>query len=251
MTQSNVSEELLYIRKRARRRLLGAIALVVFALVVLWTVLDNAPPPQFTAGHPVEITSSVSALATNASVVAVVQTGNSAEIASAPGNVSASGSSAVAAVPLSTAVASQSAKEGLHAPAASSSATILPGKLVNYQTPVKVAPVVKPKHASAMVVKPALDPRKILDGVDEKKTASTAKSGRFFLQVGAFADEAKSAQLLAKLKAAGLPAFGEKVHTTKGELTRIRVGPSADEARANEWRRKSEAAGVSGKVIKQ
>lgn len=43
MNQSNISEDLLHIRKRARRRLLGAVALVLFALIVLWTVLDNAP----------------------------------------------------------------------------------------------------------------------------------------------------------------------------------------------------------------
>ena len=70
------------------------------------------------------------------------------------------------------------------------------------------------------------------------------------VEIGAFSDSAKSAQILAKLKSAGLPAFSEKVSTPKGELTRIRIGPTLDESRANEWRKKSESAGVPGKVVR-
>lgn len=261
MTQPNVSEELLHIRKRARRRLLGAIALVLFALIVLWTVLDNAPPPQFATGHPIEITSSAPALAANAPVVAVVQPAGGPESSRVAMEASSTAASLVAAAPnqapvvaASAVIASVPAKNTPVQPKASSVATVLPGKLVNHQTPVKAAtaPEVKPKRSSAVAEKAVVDPRKILDGLEEKKTApAVAKTGRYYLQVGAFADAAKAAQLIAKLKAAGLPAYGEKVGSSKGELTRIRIGPSTDEARANEWRRKSEAAGVPGKVIKQ
>ncbi len=262
MTQLNVSEELLHIRKRARRRLLGAVVLVLFALIVLWTVLDNAPPPQFASGNPVEITSSAPALTARASVVAVVQPASGPEVLHPPLDAAAPVASSVAvsppsvaAAPLPAVAASAPVKTVVPSLPGSSVATVLPGKLVNHQTAVKVAsaPVAKPKPkpASVAVAKPAPDPRKILDGLEEKKTAPAATPGRYFLQIGAFADEAKSAQLVAKLKAAGLPAYGEKVQTSKGELTRIRIGPSTDEARANEWRRKSEAAGVPGKVIKQ
>lgn len=259
MTQPNVSEELLHIRKRARRRLLGAIALVLFALIVLWTVLDSAPPPQFATGHPIEITSNAPALAAKAPVVAVVQPASGPESprATVEASVVASSVAAVAlpAAPVvpAPAVMASAPNKNIPAQPLASSATALPGKLINHQTSVKatVAPEVKPKRSSAVAEKPAVDPRKILDGLEEKKIASVAKPGRYFLQVGAFADAAKSAQLITKLKSAGLPAYGEKVQSTKGELTRIRIGPSTDEARANEWRRKSEAAGVPGKVIKQ
>ncbi len=254
MTQSNVSEELLHIRKRARRRLLGAVALVLFALIVLWTVLDNAPPAQFSSGHPVEITSSAPALTAKVAVVAVVQPASQAEdLRPLVNNAAEPVASSVAVVPLPAETAPQPGKNIVASPVGSSVATVLPGKLINHQTTVKVTapPVAKPKHASAVAEKPAVDPRKILDGLDEKKTIPVATPGRYFLQVGAFADDAKSAQLVAKLKAAGLPAYGEKIQTPKGELTRIRIGPSTDEVRANEWRRKSEAAGVPGKVIKQ
>ena len=48
-----VSEQDLLLRKRARRRLVGAIALVIMAIVFLPMVLDRAPKPE---GQEIEIT---------------------------------------------------------------------------------------------------------------------------------------------------------------------------------------------------
>lgn len=242
MTSTNVNEELLYIRKRARRRLVGAVALVLFALAVLWTVLDNAPPPQFAPGQSVEITSSAPALQAAASVVAVVQ------IASDPDNASAPDfSTAPATTPALT-----DASDAKAAVPDGNAESVLPGKLVNKQTAVKVdePPAPKIKVEKKPVTPAAPDPRKILEGKDQPRTELAAVH-KYFLQVGAFSDAAKSAQLLAKLKSAGLPAYSEKVKTSQGELTRIRIGPTTSDTRAQEWRKKSEALGVPGKVIKQ
>lgn len=242
MTQSNVSEELLHLRKRARRRLVGAVALVVFALVVLWTVLDNAPPPQFASNHPIEITSSAPALAPMAApVVAIVDPSvTQTLVASAPEVLSASTPASQAGMPET----------------AGSAENVLPGKLINRQTDVNVEPKPAPKvtptpparPVQASQAKPTSDPRRILEGLDDPKPAAVNK---YFLQVGAFADAGKAGQIVSRLKVAGLPAFSEKVSTAKGELTRVRVGPSTTEARADEWRKKAEATGVSGKVVRQ
>jgi len=48
-----VSEQDLLLRKRARRRLVGAIALVIMAIVILPMVLDRVPKPE---GEEIEIT---------------------------------------------------------------------------------------------------------------------------------------------------------------------------------------------------
>ena len=48
-----VSEEDLLLRKRARRRLVGAIALVIMAIVILPMVLDQTPKPE---NEEIEIT---------------------------------------------------------------------------------------------------------------------------------------------------------------------------------------------------
>lgn len=265
MNQSNISEDLLYIRKRARRRLLGAVALVLFALTVLWTVLDNAPPAQLAEGQPVEIVSSAPALsAARASVVAVVEPAS--ETLPEPLTPAAQPASAPAMMPAATPVAAPESepaknvgKDSRPYRMAASSPEVLRGKLVNRQMQVKPVVASKPKPGvevkpkTAEVVRPAeADPLKILEGKEERKpvTAEKPAGGRYFVQIGAFSDSAKSAQILAKLKSAGLPAFSEKVSTPKGELTRIRIGPTMDESRADEWRRKSESAGVPGKVVR-
>ena len=257
MNDFHGNEELLHIRKRARRRLVGAVALVFFALVVLWTVLDNTPPPQFSTGHSVEITSSAPALQSVASVVAVVQVAASApeEVTSVPDTIQQS--TATASVvsnnsPVATGTGQSSPDGNKTAVPDGSADTILPGKLVNKQTAVKVDAVAnsKTKAEKKPVASPVVDPRKILEGRDEPRV-EVAEVHKYFLQVGAFSDAAKSALLISKLKSAGLPAFSEKVKTSKGELTRIRVGPTTSDSRAQEWRKKSEALGVPGKVIKQ
>lgn len=256
MNASHANEELLHIRKRARRRLVGAVALVLFALAVLWTVLDNVPPPQFSSGHSVEITSSSPALQSTASIVAVVQVASAPE-STAP--VSASMQESAVSVATASNHPPATTDSGLSSPHDNKAAvsdgsadSVLPGKLVNKQTVVKVDEVAgnKTKLEKKPDSRPALDPRKILEGKDEPRSEA-ASIHKYFLQVGAFSDAAKSALLISKLKSAGLPAYSEKVKTSKGELTRIRVGPTTSDTRADEWRKKSEALGVPGKVIKQ
>jgi DedD protein len=243
---SNVSEELLQLRKRARRRLVGAIALVVFALIVLWTALDGEPPANLAASRPVEIVSSSTNLAST--VIAV------------PLHPQASQASQAEKAPVPTAQAASVAV----------ATTVLQGRIVNHQTeindtiteplttptrkpaaasqpaarPVQIRPTVAPKPTTKPVQR---DPRLILEGHDDD--AVKPASGKFFVQVAAFADAAKAAQIVGKLKKAGLPAYSEKVKTSQGELTRVRIGPAADRAHAADWLKKAQAQGVSGQVV--
>lgn len=255
MSHSNVSEELLHLRKRARRRLVGAVALVIFALIVLWTALDNAPPPRFSTGNPVEIVSSAPALtAQRASVVAVVDPGNVPPLKPPP-DAAATVAAPLAAVEPALASAPATVKASQPQRLASTP-EVLPGKLVNRHSPPAPAkaaptPVAKPKPAENAPA--TFDPKKILEGkVDPTEPAKPAQpTGKYYVQIGAFGDAAKVKQLTAKLKAAGLPVLAEKVKTSKGEvLTRIRVGPAVDAAKAEAYRKKAESVGVNGKVAK-
>lgn len=230
MAQSNLNEELLHIRKRARRRLVGAIALVVFALTVLWTVLDNAPPPQFSPGHAVEIISSAPALQPGqAAVVAVVQTASGPAYLRPPVDAG----EVMASVP-STAPAADSGRAS-QVSSTASSPSILPGRLVNQQVKPSASP--KPTKTPAPKVE-RVDPRKILDGVEESKPAAQAGK-KTYLRIGAFSDTAKARQLLKKLKDEGFPVESEVVKNSKGQvLTRVLVGPSANNAKTEDWERK-------------
>lgn len=52
MRQAAISDEEIHLRKRARRRLVGAVAIVVFVVAVVPMVLDHEPQPQ---SHEVEL----------------------------------------------------------------------------------------------------------------------------------------------------------------------------------------------------
>ncbi|QLI82913.1 SPOR domain-containing protein [Chitinibacter fontanus] len=268
---ANVSDELLQLRKRARRRLVGAIALVVFALTVLWTALDGEPPKSLLDNQTVEIISSAPALSS------VVASTPIALTASAAQGVVASVASAVVEV-ASLPVASTD-----EVPASRVAPVALPGKLVNHQenapkavpdssqlTPeksgaepsVKAAVKVSPKPQVKPTLKPspkptakpnvskAVDPKAILEGGLDKSAETKKETGKqYYIQIGAYADPEKAAQTLKKLKDAGIPARSETVTTTKGELTRVRIGPGNDEAKAKAWMQRLDALGVPGTLV--
>ncbi|AOX99200.1 SPOR domain-containing protein [Jeongeupia sp. USM3] len=236
MARENISEELLQLRKRARRRLVGAVALVLFSLVVLWTVMDGEPPAALNNGStPVEIIAS----APSASTVA-------AAAASAP-----MPAETVASTPLPVVPPVQAESTPL---IDQDNAALLPGKLVNPQLERKPSPTPKPTPArearspeATPKPTPAKDPARILQGLDDGDDKAGAPR-QYYLQLGAYADPAKAQQMVAKLKESGIPAYGESVKTDKGALTRVRVGP-ADQAKARTWQQKLDALGVSARLV--
>lgn len=258
---ANVSDELLQLRKRARRRLIGAIALVIFALTFLWTVLDGEPPKNLVENHAVEIISSAPALSST------IESPNASSVA--------------ASAPIEPVDVVE------HAPIEASriAAVALPGKLVTHQgehsstqaeqpaVAVSSAPVVeKPVATSAPVATPkptptkkpqasptpkvtevkkaAVNPADILEGKQASATvAPSAAKKLYYIQVGAYADAQKAAELVSKLKTAGVKANSEKITTSKGELTRVRVGPTDDEAKAKAWIKAMQEMGISGALV--
>ncbi|MEJ2795134.1 SPOR domain-containing protein [Iodobacter sp. LRB] len=243
MINRNVSDDLLQLKKRARRRLVGAIALVLFALIVLWTALDSAPPAVIAGGNNIEIISSSPALQQPSPEPVVVAQASATEQA---------GATLIAPVPeeIQSPVATPEPAYRV----ASSAQNVLPGKLVNHQKKVviptatpspKPAPTAKP----APTPKPAVDPQRILEGLDvapAAKPAVTADPKRYYIQIGAYADADKAAQVVSKLQGAGIPAYSEKTVTDKGALTRVRVGPVNDEAKAQSYLKKMGVLGFSG-----
>ncbi|HSC78987.1 MAG TPA: SPOR domain-containing protein [Chitinolyticbacter sp.] len=221
--RDNVSEELLQLRKRARRRLVGAIALVLFALVVLWTVMDAAPPQNLLA-------------------------------ASEPVVIEASAPSVAVAAPVPIAPRAQTASEALAA---------LPGRLVNAQLghasdpasatpPTAVAtpqPTAAPTPKPKPTPKPTPDPKRILEGLDQADAKPAPAAGqKVYVQIGAYGDASKAVGIVGKLKAAGLAAYSEEI-TVKGvALTRVRIGPLA-EAQAQKTRDQAVALGYAPQLV--
>lgn len=210
------------LRKRARRRLLGAIALALTAAIVLPVVMDHEPrPPAQDIVVRIPARDSVPALT---SPVAAESADQDVLIPPAPPDSEIAAPSGVA--------------EMRPAP----------------QVPSAPAPVVKsvPSKAEA----PAADspkpmPLKVSPPVDASRAAALldARTSSFALQLGVFSDAANVAKLRARAKELGFPTFTENVKLADGQTrTRVKVGPFATRAAAEAAQRKLEGAGLRSMV---
>lgn len=241
MADAPISEELAVLRKRARRRLVGAIALVAVALLVLWTVMDDQPPPGL-ASTPITI----------------VSEGPKASAAAEP----------VAPVPSPTRPAPAGVENSPPPaqPQPEPLKPVAPMPALPVPEPKPVPPVTKPVERPPETPKPVPtaeaprepkpvsvpDPQRILEGAESKPQLASAESAspvRILLQVGAFAEAAKVASLKEKIAGAGLPVMADQVTTAKGELTRVRVGPFTTRDAAEKAHARLAAAGVPSQIV--
>ena len=204
-----ISDEELQLKRRARRRLIGAIVLVTVIIVVLPMVLDTEPKPV-TRDITVRIPSPDSGTFTSK----VLPAPKDAKLASKAADGKAAAKpieerKTVAAI--SGPASPESVKE---APRATAKET---------PKPAKAAPAKAPKLAAA-------------------------PEGQFVVQVIALADAEKAKQMKAKITAAGIKAYTEIVKTAKGDVTRVRAGPFATREAAETARSQPKAIGMSGNV---
>ncbi len=74
-------------------------------------------------------------------------------------------------------------------------------------------------------------------------------TGLWAVQLGAFSDQAKADKLAADLRQQGFAAFLTKVSTDKGQLHRVRIGPQADRTAAEAVAKKLESSGHTSRVV--
>jgi DedD protein len=199
-TPAPAAESVEALRKRARHRLIGSAILVLLGVVGFPMLFDNQPRP-IAVDIPIEIPDKAkvkplsSAPASTPVVAPVVVQASPAVVAVAP--------------PQPAAVASK--------PVA------------------KVEPKSEPKPEPKPAEKApdAAKAQALLDGKDAAKkpdAAASAPSGRFIVQVGAFADVLKAREARHKLEKAGLKTYTQVVQTAEGKRIRVRVGPFESKA---------------------
>jgi len=207
------SEEALQLKRRARRRLVGAIALVTFAVIILPLILDKEPGP---AGPPlsVQIPSQES------------------------GGFNTSIAPPAAAVPATPAATlAPAAPAPAPAPAPEKKADAAP---VKPEPPPQKANEPAPKAAPAAASEAAKPP----DKADVERARAALSDQTWVVSLDAFAEKKNVNQLRAKLSAAGVKSYTEAVKTSKGELTRVRAGPFASKEAAEKARAKLNAMGL-------
>jgi DedD protein len=204
-------------KKRARRRLVGAIALALAVAVGLPMVLDSEPKP-LASDIDIRIPSKDKA---------------------APG----------VSVPAAPVAASEtlSPREEIVPPPAISSRDVAEvstgsGKKVEVKPAEKVV-AKAPEKPAAKPAETAPDAARALAILEGKPAADQ----KFVVQVTALASQAKVNEVQEKLKEAGIRSYTQKVPGQNGELIRVRVGPLSKEE-AEKVRAKLGKIGMSGRT---
>jgi DedD protein len=211
-------------KQRARRRLVGAIALVIAAVVVLPMILDTHPKPV-TDDIAINIPSRP------APKLPARDDAQDTQAGVAPDNPPAA-DIAQAASGLATANATPAAK-----PAAT------PKQQAQTQTQTNKAPATTTAQRQAVPSDTDVQPGS--SSSDDAGTPSAPPGARYALQLGSFPNDASARGWETKLKAAGVPAYTEHRKQPDGTTrTLLRAGPFPDRAAASAAIAKVRSAGL-------
>ncbi len=105
--------------------------------------------------------------------------------------------------------------------------------------------VAAPAKAAA---KPELAPKAAVPSAPVQ-TPATEVSGRFVVQIGAFADAAIARETRAKVEKLGLRTYTQAVDTDNGKRIRVRLGPFPSRDDAEKAATKVKAAGLPAAVL--
>lgn len=253
------------LRRRARHRLIGAVALVLTAVVGLPLVFDTQPRPV-SVDVPIVIpdrnkVAPLPAIAPAAPSVtpsptpATPQPGKPASV------------SAQASLDHREELVTQKNPEKPANPSANGSSVATH----SIAQPTTAASVAKPPSttSSAAARKPAPAPeaappprddgaraRALLEGKDAPKAspvavAQPASAGavRYIVQVGAFADATKARETRLKVEHAGMVTYTQVAETAEGKRIRVRVGPFTDRAEAEKAAARVRSLGLPAALL--
>ena len=239
-------------KQRARRRLVGAIAMVVAAVVILPMVLDSHPKPV-TDDIAIDIPTrpAPKAAAADEDTQAGVAPDNPAPD-SANSALAASGVAPAPAAPAPTNAMTQQGTAAAPAQAGKSSksqaSTVASTQVPASKKPSKSAPAPTQSAANTNntnATATTSNPDAAAADADSGTPASPPGS-RFAVQLGSFPDDASAKAWTSKLKAAGVPAYIEHRKQADGTTrTLLRAGPFADRTAASAAIAKVREAGLT------
>ncbi|MFJ2986677.1 SPOR domain-containing protein [Collimonas sp. NPDC087041] len=258
--QNEAVDPVLPEKKRARRRLVGAVALVLAVVIVLPMILDSEPkslPEDIAIQIPSRDKPEASASASSAASVSSSGLDKQEEIVD-PASSTPPAAAAVTPLPVAAPATTPPASATVKPAAPDNLAVVTPPVP---KPPVAPKPEVKPKPEAkpkAEVKKPDSVADKsddsaralaILDGHSDVAPAPEKKPGKFVLQVAALESQDRVNELQGKLKDAGIRSYTQKVPTASGERIRIRVGPFSSKEEAEKARAKLAKLGLNGSLI--
>ena len=206
------SQEIGALRRRGRRRLVGAIALVLLAVIVLPMVFDSEPrqgAPAVSVRIPSEDDAGFSPKP-------------APRIPNAP---------------------KPSAAPEIQKPVAAPKPEAKPEEKQQKPAPKAEA---KPEEKPATPATAKAPPQE----AEQQRAQAAIRGEQFIVPVAALANADKIKELVARLNEAKLPYYTEPVATAQGQVTRVRVGPFDDRAAAEKAAERLKTLGLKpGSVV--
>lgn len=218
-----MSDEETQLRRRARRRLIGAVTLVTVMVVALPMVLDGESKQS---GQDIAIN--------------IPSPSSSGEFASRIVPAPAQPKPAPA-------VPDPQAGKVVQVPVPAEMQTPPSAPPAKAEEPAKTPVAAAAAEPAPAVKEPAPQPKH----KDEKSSASISKqeSVPFVIQLGAFANLANAKERQSKLTALKVKFYTETVKTPSGDKLRVRAGPYATRQEAERAQAKLKAAGIQDGVV--
>lgn len=213
-------------RRRARHRLIGATVLVLAGVIGFPLLFDTQPRP-IAVDIPIDIPDRNKAkplpIPARPATTEPVATGKL-------NSPSAPAATAAPAVPTP-------------APAPKPAAPAVAKIDTTPATPPKPAPAPETKSS------PADDGSKAQALLEGKAAKPAAVEGRFVVQIGAFADNAKAHEARLRVEHAGLKTYAQVAQTKDGRRIRVRVGPFATRAEADKAAQKIKGLDLPANIL--
>ncbi len=239
-SQQSQSEQELQFKKRARRRLVGAIGLVLLMITILPLLLKDKTEQAASKDILISIPSQDAQL-NNQSIEEKHNQENSASLANTQ--------------PQDAAVSNPNSNDK---PLEEAKSAVLP--TVESAAPVAQSDKVAAKPIEAQAVsenqknqkqKEDTKPQSIdaSNKADELAPIATPVVEIYFVQIGIFSDPENVKQMQSKLSTKGLKSSTELIDTAKGKKTRLRVGAFTSRKDAESALLKVKTLGLAGMVI--
>jgi DedD protein len=222
-------------RTRARQRLIGAVVLVTVGVIGFSLLFETQPRPV-AVDVPIEIARRDGAPATQSTTPPPTRRNPPVETPA----------------PRSEMPTETAAEAGREVPPPSTEAT--PAERPAATAPVRTAASApeprRPESRAAAASAPvrntadAARAQALLDGRE-----GPAASGRFVVQVGAFAESTAAREARQKVEKLGLKTYMQVVETSAGKRTRVRAGPFASRDEAERAASKIKSTGLPSSVL--
>ena len=207
-----ISATELELKRRGRRRLIGAITIGLLAIVFLPMIFDSEPKRSGQAMKTQDI---------------------SVQVPAKEGQPALPAPSAAPVVVPAPSVTAAPATDAPKVPLAETSMV------------ATVPAASPPKEAAKETTKPAVKTEKSSKSVP----APPAEKTGFVVQLGVFSDADNAKHVIAKMKEAKLTVYTESIPIKSGAATRVRVGPYATREKADAALAQVKLTGTDGKIV--